>query len=137
MPRGCFCTNQSPLAMAGRPADWSAAAGGTASTPFSSPTGWTTSGASQSYASWGNDGTPAQGLKSSDALPDGNARVIEGDHLTAVGNPALADTIVEFLGADVAIPRAHEIGLAFLPRCHPTARITAMIVALYTRCSSS
>src|SRR5689334_640489 len=60
-------------APAGGPANWQYWATGTTLTPFSSPPSWTTSGAGPSYAVWGNDGTPSQGLKGSDALPDGNA----------------------------------------------------------------
>ena len=42
---------------------------GTLNTPFAVPPGWQSSGASDTYASWGNDGPPR--INSSDFFPDG------------------------------------------------------------------
>ena len=53
-------------------------ASGTSNTPFAVPPSWTSSGASASYALWGNDGTSPQSLHGSDGLPDGNAGLYFG-----------------------------------------------------------
>ncbi|RIL07337.1 MAG: hypothetical protein DCC71_03230 [Proteobacteria bacterium] len=50
---------------------------GTSLTPFGVPPGWSSSGAATSYASWGNDGTPA--IVGSDVFPDGNAGMYFGN----------------------------------------------------------
>ena len=52
---------------------------GTSLTPFGLPPGWTSSGATSSYASWGNDATLPQSLKGGAAIPDGNAAVYFGN----------------------------------------------------------
>jgi hypothetical protein len=48
---------------------------GTSSTPFSSPPGWTTSGAAANQGRWGNDAGSPYRLASSDLLPDGRAAI--------------------------------------------------------------
>jgi len=57
---------------------------GTADTPFASPPGWITSGATQTYAQWGSDGVVGQGINFSDLLPDGKAGLYFGNGLTTV-----------------------------------------------------
>ncbi len=57
---------------------------GTANTPFGVPTGWTSSGAPQTYALWGSDGISGQGVNFSDVLPDGNAGLYFGNATTGV-----------------------------------------------------
>jgi hypothetical protein len=52
---------------------------GTSLTPFGLPPGWTSSGATSSYASWGNDATLPQSLNGGAAIPDGNAAVYFGN----------------------------------------------------------
>jgi len=61
---------------------------GTSLTPFSSPPGWTTSGASPAYAVWGNDGTVPPSLKGSDSLPDGKFALYMGNGTGASVNVA-------------------------------------------------
>jgi hypothetical protein len=53
--------------------------------PFAVPSGWQSSGASQSYASWGNDNAPH--IQFSDTLPDGNNAVYFGNAETTVSQP--------------------------------------------------
>jgi hypothetical protein len=57
---------------------------GTTLTPFMVPPGWTSSGASQTYARWGNDGVAGNGIVSSDAFPDGVAGLYFGNATTTV-----------------------------------------------------
>jgi hypothetical protein len=52
---------------------------GTSLTPFAVPPGWTSSGATSSYAAWGNDATVPQSIQGSDGLPDGNAGMYFGN----------------------------------------------------------
>lgn len=52
---------------------------GTTLTPFGVPTGWTSSGASSSYATWGNDATFPQSLRGGDTIPDGNSAMYFGN----------------------------------------------------------
>lgn len=59
---------------------------GTSLTPFSVPPGWTSTGASSSYALWGNDATSPQSIQGSDGLPDGDAALYFGN-----GAPVLVD----------------------------------------------
>jgi hypothetical protein len=59
---------------------------GTSLTPFGVPPGWSSSGATTSYAAWGNDGTFPQSIQGSDALPDGSAGMYFGN-----GAPVLVD----------------------------------------------
>lgn len=44
---------------------------GTTNSPFAVPPGWQSSGAPDTYASWGNDGPGAPRINSSDVFPDG------------------------------------------------------------------
>src|SRR5262245_24689686 len=46
---------------------------GTSNTPFGVPGGWTSSGASSTYALWGGDGISGQGINFSAPLTDGSA----------------------------------------------------------------
>src|SRR5439155_25551336 len=57
---------------------------GTTNTPFAVPPAWTSSGATQTYAQWGSDGIPSQGINFSDVLPDGKAGLYFGNGLTSV-----------------------------------------------------
>jgi hypothetical protein len=52
---------------------------GTASTPFSVPAGWSSSGGAPAYAVWGNDGNLPPSLRGSDSLPDGNVGMYFGN----------------------------------------------------------
>src|SRR5262249_28622338 len=52
---------------------------GTTLTPFAVPPGWSSSGSSTSYASWGNDATLPESIQGSDALPDGNDALYFGN----------------------------------------------------------
>lgn len=54
-------------------------ASGTSLTPFAVPPGWASSGATSSYAWWGNDATFPQSIAGSDGLPDGNAALYFGN----------------------------------------------------------
>ncbi len=44
---------------------------GTTNTPFAVPIGWSSSGAAETYASWGNDGAGPARINGSDVFPDG------------------------------------------------------------------
>lgn len=57
---------------------------GTANTPFAVPPGWSSSGASGTYALWGSDGIAGQGIIFSDVLPDGKAGMYFGNGTTGV-----------------------------------------------------
>ena len=52
---------------------------GTSLTPFAVPPSWTSSGATSSYALWGNDATVPQSIQGSAGLPDGNAALYFGN----------------------------------------------------------
>ncbi|MBX7166938.1 MAG: PEP-CTERM sorting domain-containing protein [Pirellulales bacterium] len=57
---------------------------GSALTPFAAPPGWTTSGDSPAYASWGNDNGAPLRLQGSDVIPDGSNALYFGN-----GGPVL------------------------------------------------
>lgn len=58
-------------------------ASGTTNSPFSVPTGWTSSGQPASYAYWGSDGV-GLGVNFSAPLPDGQAGLYFGNGITTV-----------------------------------------------------
>ena len=72
---GSFETGAPPNGMANT-VYW---ATGTALSPFAVPPGWTSSGATSSYALWGNDATVPQSIQGSDGLPDGDAALYFGN----------------------------------------------------------
>lgn len=55
---------------------------GTASTPFGVPAGWSSSGPSQNYATWGNQGAPR--IRDSDVFPDGENGLYFGNLFTDI-----------------------------------------------------
>lgn len=59
---------------------------GTTNTPFSVPTGWSSSGAPSTYASWGNDGPGVYRTQGSDVLPDGRLGMYFGNGAGATSN---------------------------------------------------
>lgn len=61
-------------------------ASGTSLVPFAVPTGWTSFGSSQTYASWGNTASSPTTLVDSAPIPDGNAAMYFGN-----GGPAFVD----------------------------------------------
>lgn len=57
---------------------------GSSATPFAVPAGWTSSGTSSTYASWGSTGTGPYQTQSSDNLPDGSAGLYFGNLFTSI-----------------------------------------------------
>lgn len=84
---------------------------GTSLTPFGVPPGWTSSGGSTSYASWGNDATSPQSIQGSDGFPDGNAALYFGN-----GAPVLVNQPPTF-NADgtVSFPSPPSFTLFYSP----------------------
>src|SRR4051812_13347198 len=60
-------------------ANWTYWATGSAQGPVVVPPGWTSSGASSTYAFWGNDGSPNYHTNFSAILPDGRTGVYFGN----------------------------------------------------------
>lgn len=52
--------------------------------PYSVPTGWSSSGTTQTYARWGNDGPGPATIQGSDLLPDGRNGLYFGNYTTTV-----------------------------------------------------
>lgn len=84
---------------------------GTALTPYSVPSGWSSFGSNVTYAAWGNNGTVPQSLVGSAPIPDGNAAMYFGN-----GGPAFVDQPPTF-NADgtVSFPNAPNFTSFFGP----------------------
>ncbi len=57
---------------------------GTANTPFAVPGGWQSSGATETYATWGNDGVGPATINGSDVFPDGRNGLYFGNLFTSI-----------------------------------------------------
>jgi hypothetical protein len=98
----------------GGPGNWRLWATGTtlAAPPFAVPNGWTSSGNTNSYAMWGNDGGPLT-MRNSDLLPDGEFALYFGN-----GGMATVDKPPTFnLDGSVSFPSAPTVTQ---PAAYPT-----------------
>lgn len=70
------------------------------------PPGWSASGTTQTYATWGSDGVPGQGIRASAPLPDGQSGMYFGNLFTDVSLPPthLPTGEVTFPGSPVFTP---------------------------------
>ncbi len=84
---GSFEFGTNPPTDGNSPIDRRFWATGTSLAPFSLPTGWSSSGVPDTYASWGNDGNgPNYTIQQSDVLPDGRLGMYFGNGTGVTSN---------------------------------------------------